>query len=120
MLVPISGGAPVDLARLNGDRTWTNSWPRWAPNHGRFRGAELYWVAYSSKRPYGLRFPGDPTGMRAAPQLWFSAITLGSGDVLTGDPSHAPVWMPRQNVDADTPSGNHVPQWVAVFVPTPG
>lgn len=122
MLVPVTGGAPIDLARLNGDRAWTNSWPRWAPNHGRFRGTELYWVAYSSKRPYGLRFAGDATGMstQVAPQLWFSAVTLGAGDAPTGDPSHAPVWMPRQNLDASTPSGNHVPQWVAVYVPTPG
>lgn len=121
MIVSTSGGAPVDLARLNGDDTWTNSWPRWAPNHGRFRGAELYWVAYSSKRPYGLRLPGDNTGRAAngPPQLWFSAITLGDGDVLASDPSHPPIWMPRQNVDEATPSGNHVPQWTAVFVPTP-
>ncbi|MFO0606763.1 MAG: hypothetical protein U0324_26560 [Polyangiales bacterium] len=122
MLVPATGGAVVDLARLNGTDTWTNSWPRWAPNHGRFRGTELYWVAFSSKRPYGLRLPGDNTGrsMTVPPQLWFGAVTLGQGDVMTGDPSHAPIWMPRQNLDAATPSGNHVPQWTAVFVPTPG
>lgn len=122
MLVAATGGNVVDLARLNGTDTWTNSWPRWAPNHGRFRGSELYWVAFSSKRPYGLRLPGDNTGRLAnvPPQLWFAAITLGQGDVMTSDPSHAPIWMPRQNIDADTPSGNHVPQWTAVFVPTPG
>ncbi len=122
MLVASTGGDLVDLARLNGTDTWTNSWPRWAPNHGRFRGTELYWVAFSSKRPYGLRLAGDATGraMTVPPQLWFSAITLGQGDVMTGDPSHAPIWMPRQNIDAATPSGNHVPQWTAVFVPTPG
>ena len=122
MLVATAGSAaPIDLARLNGTDTWTNSWPRWAPDHGRFRGTELYWVAFSSKRPYGLRLPGDNTGraMNGPPQLWFAALTLGEGDVLTGDPSHAPIWMPRQNVDESTPSGNHVPQWTAVFVPTP-
>jgi hypothetical protein len=121
MLVPAVGGAPVDLARMNSTGTWTNSWPRWAPDSGMFRGQRLYWVAFSSKRAYGLRLAGDPTGADATvkPQLWFGAVTIDPAHP-TADPSHAPVWLPMQDLDMSVPTGNHAPQWVAVFVPAPG
>ncbi|MFO0628872.1 MAG: sugar-binding protein [Polyangiales bacterium] len=120
MIVPTAGGAAIDLRALNTDRTWTNSWPRFGPSHGQFRGQALYWVAFSSKRPYGLQLPGDPTGRTAgvAPQLWLSAITLGQGDVPSGDPSAPAVWLSGQNLGGAA-SGNHVPQWVQTYVPTP-
>jgi hypothetical protein len=121
MIVPASGGPPIDLTALNTAQTWTNSWPRFGPSHGTFRGAALYWVAFSSKRPYGLRFAGDATGraMNVAPQLWIAAVQVAEGDVPTGDPSAPAVWLPGQNLDPAVASGNHVPQWVQTYVPTP-
>lgn len=121
MIAPTTGGRAIELPTLNTAQTWTNSWPRFGPTHGIFRGAALYWVAFSSKRPYGLRLAGDATGraMDVAPQLWLAAITLGQGDVPSGDPSAAAVWLAGQNVDPAAASGNHVPQWVREYVPTP-
>jgi hypothetical protein len=114
MLVHTAGGTPVDLAHLNGDATYTSSWPRWAPDHGMFRGKPLYWVAFSSQRPYGLRLAGATDGS-AVPQLWFAAVVLNEN----GDPSFAPVWLPGQNSDIAHLTGNHVPQWVTKAVPSP-
>jgi hypothetical protein len=113
--LPPTGGTPVVLANANGPPNSTNSWPRWSPDHGTFRGKTLYWIAYSSRRPYGLELntAGDATGK---PQLWFAAIAVGGG-ALSGDPSFAPVWLPGQDLDLTAPNGNHVPQWVTKAVP---
>lgn len=116
MVVPVEGGAPVDLARANGDQTWTNSWPRWSPDHGRFQEQSIYWVAFSSRRPYGLRLAGGPTDT-TKPQLWFAAVRATPGMPLEVDPSFAPVWLPGQNEDMAAPTGNHIPQWVEKAVP---
>lgn len=115
LAIAAGGGAPIDLVRLNGDANFTNSWPRWAPDHGTFRKKPLYWVAFSSQRPYGLRLAGSTTGA-GVPQLWFAAVTL---DATTGDPSFSPVWLPGQDTDITHPTGNHVPQWTTKAVPIP-
>lgn len=115
-LVAATGGAPIDLANLNGAATWTNSWPRFSPGHGSFRGKTIYWVAFSSKRPYGLRLSGSESG-DAKPQLWFAAVSIEPGKPASIDPSFAPVWLPLQNPDATHAAGNHVPQWAVAAVP---
>jgi hypothetical protein len=137
-LVAASGGAPVELDRASGrtaqwptSSTWTNSWPRWAPAHGVFQGKNLYWVAFSSRRPYGAVLAGSEDGS-TQPQLWFAAVTIDPSGPLSGDPSFAPVYLPQQNnalpepldggapsvaVDAGSPKGNHIPQWVVKYVP---
>ncbi len=138
-LVAASGGTPAELDRASGrtagwpkSGTWTNSWPRWAPAHGRFQGKTLYWVAFSSRRPYGATLPGSEDGS-TQPQLWFAAVAVSPDGALTGDPSFAPVYLPQQNsalpepvdggvataapVGATTPKGNHIPQWVVKYVP---
>jgi hypothetical protein len=108
-VVPASGGAPVALARANGPPVAGNSWPRWSPDHGMFRGKRLYWVAFSSRRPYGLQVnQGDIAG--STPQLWFAAVSVG--DEFSSDPSFAAIWLPGQNTDQGAPHGNHVPVWV--------
>ncbi len=114
-LVAATGGAPIELARANGLSTWANSWPRFSPSHGKYRGKNLYWIAFSSRRPYGLRLAGSTDGS-TKPQLWFAAVLVDDSGALGVDPSFAPVWLPNQN-DADGISGNHVPQWVTVAVP---
>jgi hypothetical protein len=49
------------------------------------------------------------------PQLWFTAVTVS--EISAGDPSHAAVWLPGQNVMGNGALyGNHVPQWVKVAI----
>jgi hypothetical protein len=110
-----TGGAPIALDRANGPANSMCSWPRFSPDHGRFRGQDLYWIAFSSTRPYGVMVD-RPDGPSPKPQLWFTAITLDPGAPLAADPSHPPVWLPGQNPDPSTPNGNHAPQWVAKVV----
>ncbi len=118
-LVSINGGDAIELPSANGGGNLTNSWPRFSPNRGqRFRGQTLYWIAFSSRRSYGLRIanptPEDPS---TPPQIWFAAIALPEdGSAPAGDPSFAPIWLPNQNDDNSTPTGNHVPQWTTEFV----
>jgi hypothetical protein len=141
-MVPAGGGTPVELDRASGrtsawpgSDTWTNSWPRFAPDHGTFQGKTLYWIAFSSRRAYGATLAGSADGS-TPPQIWFAAVTVNASDASgasTGDPSFAPVWLPQQN-DATpevlpdggtaqtlggngTPTGNHIPQWVVSYVP---
>jgi hypothetical protein len=97
-----AGGEPVRLGRANGGEGLSNSWPRFSPDAGTFRGKRLYWLAFSSRRPYGLQVNG---GAPAAtkPQLWFAAVAVDDG-ALAGDPSHAPVWLPNQNRIRPRPS----------------
>jgi hypothetical protein len=139
-LVAASGGPPLELDRASGrtadwpkSGTWTNSWPRWAPSHGTFQGKNLYWMAFSSRRPYGATLAGSEDGS-TQPQLWFAAVAVAADGALSGDPSFAPVYLPQQNsalpepvdggaastapaASAGTPKGNHVPQWVVKYVP---
>ncbi|MBI4951324.1 MAG: PD40 domain-containing protein [Myxococcales bacterium] len=118
-VAPVTGGTPTRLARANGPETWTNSWPRWSPTHGTFRGKSIYFLAFSSKRPYGLRLPGSTDGS-TPPQLWLAAVALEPGTPPGAvDPSFAPVWLPLQDSDMASPTGNHVPQWAAAALPIP-
>jgi hypothetical protein len=114
------GATPVYLTNASGTDTWTNSWPRFAPTHGTFQGKTLYWVAFSSRRPYGARLPGsnNPNSNDTEPQLWFAAIAVDPSGNLTADPSFAPVWMPQQNPSGGPQRGNHSPQWVTKAVAT--
>lgn len=113
-LISAHGGTPVDLARANGDGSWTSSVPRFSPSHGSHRGKSLYWIAFSSRRPYGAVLPGWDGGASVVtePQLWFAAVAVDPSGTLSGDPSFAPVWMPQQNEGNGPARGNHVPQWV--------
>ncbi len=119
-LVPSAGGTPIALTNANGgdDPLTTNSWPRWSPDHGLFRGKRLYWVAFSSRRPYGLALPGLVGADTTKPQLWFAAIAVDdAGAVPTSDPSFAAVWLPGQDPSMVGPRGNHTPAWTSHAVP---
>jgi hypothetical protein len=114
--VPISGGATKRLDNANGgSMNYDNSWPRFSPDVGMFRGATLYWVAFSSRRPYGSQL-NTGTLMTSQPQLWFTGVVAGEN--IATDPSRAPVWLPGQNAMQSTGMvvGNHVPQWVKVAI----
>jgi len=125
-LISPKGGTPIVLARAGGAANSGNSWPRWSPDHGTFRGKRLYWLAFSSRRPYGLMFNqvngGDIQGAinNSHPQLWFAAV-YAPEDNPQGDPSFAGIWLPGQNPlqtdpQANQPNGNHVPVWVKKVV----
>jgi hypothetical protein len=111
-IVKPDGGAPVKLDNANGPAGSDNSWPRFSPDKGNFRGDLIYWIAFSSRRPYGLQVNQTPGSTK--PQLWIAAVK--TGEVIVGDPSWAPVWLPTQNPKQTAPQGNHVPQWVKVIV----
>jgi hypothetical protein len=112
-----AGRTPVKLVQANGGDGNGNSWPRWSPNSGDFRGQKLYWLAFSSRRNYGLQI-NTAGPMAAVPQLWFAAVVVASGEFGgVGDPSYPPVWLPNQNLEPSLPAGNHVPQWVKVAIP---
>jgi hypothetical protein len=122
-LVPSSGGGSLRLDRANGivngnPVNYDNSWPRFSPDVGTFRSNKLYWIAFSSRRPYGVQ--ANTAGLtQSEPQLWFAGVTVG--EINVNDPSFAPVWLPGQNgLPAQNPTGtlygNHVPQWVKVAI----
>jgi hypothetical protein len=144
-LVSAKGGTPVNLDKASQKTsgwpmtgTWTNSWPRFAPPApsgsppSTFQGKTLYWLAFSSRLPYGATLAGSQAGT-TPPQIWFAAVAIDSSGDLTVDPSFSPVWLPQQNsatpeilingMTSQTlggngkPTGNHVPQWVYKYVP---
>jgi hypothetical protein len=117
-MVTTQGGSPVTLANASQHDNWSSSWPRFAPTHGTFQGKNLYWIAFSSRHPYGatLRGTNNPPSGDTEPQLWFAAVVVDPSGALAADPSFAPVWLPQQNPGA-APRGNHSPQWVTKAVP---
>ena len=106
------GGNPVRLEAANGAPNWGNSWPRFSPDKGNFRGQLIYWVAFSSRRPYGGQLNNNAAATK--PQLWIAAVR--TGEVIVGDPSWAAVWLPTQNPKQMNAQGNHVPIWVQFVV----
>ena len=113
-IVNPTGGNPVELDNANGPAGSGNSWPRFSPDKGNFRGELIYWIAFSSRRPYGSQVNYNVTPLATKPQLWIAAVRTGEN--IVGDPSWAPVWLPTQNPKQTVPQGNHVPQWVKVIV----
>jgi hypothetical protein len=119
-----SGMRPLRLDMLNGSPSgaYANARPQWSPTTGTFRGEKLYWIVFSSRRPYGLQV-NNGTPLTTRPQLWLGGVLVGAE--LTLDPSAAPVWLPNQNATPvgalpnQVPTGNHTPQWVPVAVPLP-
>jgi hypothetical protein len=112
---PQPGGPVIRLDQADGLTPASNSFPRFAPAVGSFRGRPLYWLAFASRRPYGQQLNYNISPVMARPQLWVTAL-LGNGDT-TKDPSFAPVWLPNQNLDQSMPNGNHTPEWVTAAVP---
>jgi len=100
MVVRSDGSVGFEMATANGDGYLCNSWPFWAP----MPDADVLWLAFSSKRPYG--FLSSIEGNR--PQIWVAAFDLqvaaGGGG---GDPSSPPFWLPFQDPD----TSNHIAIW---------
>ena len=77
------GRAPQRLDNANGGPTspTTTRGRAGARTTARSAGTKLYWLAFSSRRPYGLQVnTGAP--LTTKPQLWFAAVLIGSETVL--------------------------------------
>jgi hypothetical protein len=118
-LAQINGQPLGALSRANGAGALTNSRPRFAPSHGTFRGQDLYWIVFSSRRAYGLQINTSSTpAASTTPQLWVAAVLMG-GASSSSDPSFAPVWISGQNVNQSAPTDNHTPTWAQIAMPLP-
>jgi Tol biopolymer transport system component len=100
-LLPVKGGAPIELIIADGDPMRTNSWPKWGPRPD----GEYLWLSFTSTRPYGNVL----TGANAHHQLWITGVRApGSQEIPgNGDPSAPAVWFPFQ----DTTTKNHIGMW---------
>ena len=99
-VVSADGTVGFELGAANGVGTLSNSWPGWAPQPD----ADVLWLTFSSKRPYGYLTSLDD----GRPQIWVSAFDLeqatGGGG---GDPSSPPFWLPFQDIETN----NHIATW---------
>lgn len=98
-VVSSAGGAPVQLANAS-PAPGGDSWPKWSPVPHTYQAGPIYWLTFSSRRPYGLR--GGTTA-----QIWMVGFDPQRA-ALGLDPSFASFWLPFQ----DPASGNHIAQWV--------
>ena len=88
-LVAADGSRTVELDALNAGAD-NSYYPTFSP----FDEGGYFWLAFFSSRDYGNAQVGTRgTGRR---QLWVSAIARDPG--AGPDPSHAPYWLPQQNV----------------------
>jgi hypothetical protein len=102
-VVPAAGGTAVRLATAS---TGGDSWPKWAPAVQSYKGSQLMWLTFSSRRAYGLRLAAD-----AQAQIWMVAFDPSK----SGDPTGPAFWLPFQ----DMASGNHIAQWVTTVARQP-
>jgi len=93
------GGTPIVLGKAS---TGGDSWPKWTPVVQKYKGGQLLWITFSSRRQYGLRLEDGKTA-----QIWMTAIDLTKAKAGV-DPSYPAFWLPFQ----DVASGNHIAQWV--------
>lgn len=98
-VVSSTGGAPMRLMRAAG---LADSWPKWDPTSYLDRGRTLFWLAWSSRREFGLRY-----GDGARTQLWMAAFDpqLAASGM---DPVMPAFRLPFQDIE----TGNHIAQWV--------
>jgi hypothetical protein len=87
--------APVRLDAANDVGALTNSWPRWGP----LPDDDVLWLAFASRRSYGIYTAGTP-------QVWVAAFDPARA-VAGTDPSWAAFWLPGQDIG----TGNHIPFW---------
>jgi WD40 repeat protein len=104
-LVNANGGIPIALQ--NASPSGGDSWPKWSPQAHSYVGGQIFWLTFSSRRPYGLR-----GGTNA--QVWM--VGIDPARAAAGmDPSFAAFWLPFQ----DFASGNHIAQWTDTIVRPP-
>lgn len=103
---PDGKGKVTELKLANEGANLCNSWPKFSPFLQKYKGGNLMWVTFSSRRDYGLRLSG-----KAQAQLWMAAIDPSKAE-LSSDPSYSAFWLPFQNIQ----TGNHIAQWTQKVV----
>jgi hypothetical protein len=100
-LVPQGGGTPIELVNANrvvsnelGDGQHENAQPTWAPR------GDLDWIAFNSKREYGVVLPAGTQ------QIWVSAIDTDAA-IAGDDPSYPAFRLQFQGLEED----NHRAYW---------
>lgn len=109
-LAPAQAGATeTDLVNLNTivadgvvPTGIANNMPTWAPNAAP---GEIRWVAFASKRDYGLVLANGSTYGDSLQQLWVAAIDPAK--IGSGDPSYPAFRLPFQLLNEN----NHRPFW---------
>ncbi len=93
------GGTAFSLDNIGGT---CSSWPKFDPTIYRDHDHDLFWIAWATRRAYGLRY-----GEGSVMQIWMAAFdpTLAASGSL---PTHRAFRLPFQNIA----SGNHIAQWV--------
>jgi hypothetical protein len=143
--VPVPGGAPVELTKMESagvtnDATHpfasgglTNSWPRFSPFVQMYKGKRLYWVTFSSTRDYGLRVQNQVMGeINCYPPEGPENACSGKQQLTQPNCAQPQIWMAAFTEDGlvsgDTSfpafwlpfqsiaAHNHIAQWAAVFV----
>jgi hypothetical protein len=95
-VIPVDGGDPIELARANLGEDLANSWPHWGP----LPDDDVFWLTYSSKRPYGDEV------VDGRPQIWVAAFDPSLAEQGL-DPSSPAFWLPNQDVT----TSNHTTFW---------
>ena len=100
-MVSRDGATPFDLEALNsGDRN--SYYPTFSP----FDEGGYFWLAFLSTRDYGNAQAGTRGSGRR--QLWVAAIS--SSPSAGTDPSHAPYWLPQQDVSSENMAAFWAPE----------
>lgn len=96
-VVSAEGGTDaVALTNANIDGDIANSWPHWGP----LPDDDVYWLTFSSKRPYGDQITDG------RPQIWVASFS--SEKAIAGDdPSTPAFWLSNQ----DPETSNHSTYW---------
>ncbi len=105
---------PIQLALADtATPSLENSWARWAPFAQTFGANDepMYYLTFSSTRPYGVLALGTSENGGPAPQLWMMPFFP---DRATGgqDPSGPAFRLPFQTLQ----NGNHIAQWADAVV----
>jgi hypothetical protein len=103
-VVKIDGTKATKLTSANIDLGMGNSWARWAPFAQTVNGESIFWLTFSSQRPYGVFGP-------TRPQIWMSAFSPSRAEAGL-DPSMPAFRLPFQDLTV----GNHIGQWTEAIV----
>lgn len=99
-VVRADGSGPA--MRLSAISGLADSWPKWDPTIYRDQGRDVFWLAWSSRRAFGLRLAED-----ARNQLWMAAFDPAQA-ALGREAAYPAFRLPFQ----DIATGNHIAQWV--------
>jgi hypothetical protein len=95
-VISVNGGDPIRLQNADLADALGNSWPHWGP----LPDDDVYWLTFSSKRPYGDHVTDG------RPQIWVASFDPTLADAGQ-DPSAPAFWLSNQ----DDATSNHTTFW---------